>query len=145
MSAIPKPLKQIGLLTVVETVYHHHPSLTPLTTDNRFTRHISTDEQPYSRFVVVGEEWQPIDYGWLKDKPIGMMVIENCPPQLMTHPTLEEKRVLDAAVIEVGLPPFAQVLPGESCRFHPHESVLNNLRIRCRQGNTRCRVTLIPG
>src|SRR3990167_2766898 len=54
-------------IVVVENVYYQktgEPNATA--TESRFSHWLVTDEQPYIRKIKVGEEWMPIDRGWIE-------------------------------------------------------------------------------
>lgn len=148
------PRPAVARLTVVETVYHQAAPNDPTCTEARFGRVIESDEQPYKRQIVVRERWDELDLGWLKGKPIGQLILSNAPTNWQRWPTPEEKAEAEARVVEIThvepdeaierfAAPFARVRPGESCRFEPVDP--GALRVRCRSGETRATLTLIPG
>lgn len=128
---------------VVETVYWQRTGESPEGKAVRFGRSLTTAEEPYVRRILVGEEWQPLDPGWVEEA--ALMRLEN-----------EERGI--GAVVEVGLAvaeepltqhdpdqavhPVLLVPPGEAFRGSPER--LGALRLRCRKGQARCRLTLIP-
>lgn len=133
-------------LTVVETVYFQAGIGTPVYTEARFTRLLTSDEQPYQRAQKVGREWQVLDAGWLAGEGASLLVLANEFPQWRVVPTAAERLDAMAKVVEVcigeAFTPFACIRPGEDCRFEPLD--LTALRLRCRHGETKVTATLIP-
>ncbi len=132
-------------LTVVETVYHQTATGEPDSIASSFFRELDSDEQPYRRKTKVGEEWTPLDLGWIKEA--GMLVICNDEGKGLTKiPTPEEKEELAKKVLLLG---FAiegchfgafRILPGESFRGSP----TTNLYLLSCYGVTRFTVYAIP-
>lgn len=145
-----------GHVTIVSTVYHraspHDESTSVLC---NFGRDLASDEQPCGpRTVKVGEEWQPLELGWLKDC-VGMVIITNEEGRFpQRKPSEEEKaeaaeRMLQVAVVmmvdwatEHLTVPFALVLPTETLCFCPADA--SALRVRCRKGTAKVTITLLP-
>ncbi len=132
----------------------------------RFVRWLATDEQPYAREVRVTEEWVPLDCGWLKGGA-GFLVLENPRERPQRVPTAEESAACDAKVVEVGMmlpaaapggrplnmwdegpaPPAGPVAcwlvpPGEALPATPADA--NLLFLRCRKGEAKVRLWLVP-
>jgi hypothetical protein len=134
-------------VTVVETVYHQPFNSEPTSQSSAFSRPLETAEQPYRRSLVVGEAWQPLDLGWLKNVGVGMLCISNEEgrhPQ--TVPTAEELAETKARVVEVAYgcesPDGWEVPPGESLRACPSNA--GALQIRCRHGVAQVTIFAIP-
>jgi len=128
------------------------------------SRWLATTEQCYVRKATVGESWQPLPDGWLKEA--GMLLITNEKVRWAAQPTAEERAAAEAKVLEVGMAvvgpstsspalnqaienlkpgyiqPFALVRPGESVRLEPVD--LATLRLRCRMGESRITVSVFP-
>lgn len=66
-------------LTVVGSVYYLSDEESSEVTA-RFTREIKSSEQVYPRRLQVGNEWEPLDIGWLDS--CGMLCIENRAPKI---------------------------------------------------------------
>lgn len=138
-------------MIVVEQLYHHAGDGTePFAKDASFVRELASDEQVYERVMRVGGEWLPLDLGWLKDRPIGTMRLENLREPLTTQPTEEERAERAGRVIELVLctgdgmhMPFALVPPGESARFAPVNA--GRMFLRCLSGSTKINLCLVPG
>lgn len=133
-------------LSAVFMIYHQQSGESPTAVDGRWSRGMEGDEQPYSRKVVLGEDWQPIDCGWCKDGA-GYVVIENLEGKnLQAQPTPEERRAISERVVEIGFGenPAAClfVLPGESHPLSPTDA--SEIVLRCRKGKAKATVTVYP-
>ena len=138
----PRPASTTRL-TVIETVYYQLSNSQPMSVPVRFTRQIKTDEQPWVRKIQVGENWQPIDKGWIKNCSMLMLVNEEG-SGLQKVPTEEERRDISARVVLIGNDSFCvRVRPGESCRIEPDDFLDANLI--CMQGKARCTLYIFPG
>jgi hypothetical protein len=159
--AYPASKSRIG---VVESVYCQQPGDNPISAESRFSRWLNTDEQPYSRKIKVTEEWQPLDWGWLK-KASMLVVVNEEGRFLQVQPTPQERCDAISKVVEIGIAvcldggtlniPFAEILPRESSRFSPCKSIEAglvlccrhgeaSLVLRCRHGEARCSIMLFP-
>lgn len=132
-------------VTVVETVYFNNHNDQPISYQSGFACELETkEEQPYIRHSKAGEEWQPLDMGWLNDKA-GIVVVQNeegkNPPVKLSD---AEKESLAAKVLEVSsskIDSFVLLLPpGESLRIR----TLSQLSIRSRSGKTKFVVCAMP-
>lgn len=149
-----------GRMTVVQTVYFQADGQEPSSVDSRYNRDIVQDEHPYHRQSRVGEEWKLLDCGWIERACC--LVIKNEPTKFHVQPTPEERAEATARVLEVAIrvdvspknrdmhTPRTQpvmavwslVHPGESLRVCP--SSLKDLWVRCRSGECRFSVYLMP-
>jgi len=164
VSGTPKSTKKVSArLTVVESVYYQPPhgigEVTP-PMETRFSRPIESDESPYRRVsVTIGSEWTKLDCGWLEDLPCGHLVIQNMEGKFTQRiPTAEQILESQSRVIELKFLPESDFVPErellsttpvhivipakESCRFQPQS--LKNLYLRCRNGEAKYTLTLIP-
>jgi hypothetical protein len=150
-------------ITVVEYVYYQQRGeLDPVAVEVLYNRRTQTSEQAYVRQLSVGDQWTPIDQGWLKETGVGLLVLQNEGIKFSTQPTQLQQEEADSKVVEVAILPkqdigarrtmhsspelgpqvFTQVRPVEALRLVPVD--LESLRIRCRSGSVRCLLTLIP-
>lgn len=142
-------------ITILSQLYHSTPG-EPVSGPSpiRTYRWLDSDEQGYTRSVKIGEDWQEIDLGWLKDKDIGYIFFENDTRRLPGKvPTQEELDELAAKVIEIGIViqvatndfeihPLMSFLPEEGTGFCP--IALQNLRVRCRKGVAKLSYYVVP-
>lgn len=134
-------------LTVVDTVYYQCVGGEPVSVESKFSRELDSDEQIYQRHSKVGEDFIPLDCGWL-ERNVGMLLITNEEGKnLQAHPTEEEAETLSRRVLEVrykgnGLAGGWLIPPGESFRGYPSNT--ENLVIRCQVGTAQFTINLIP-
>lgn len=132
-------------ITVVESLYYQPFGGNPSVIDCRYDRWLDcVDEQPYSRKSKVGEEWIPLDIGWIT--ACGLLHIENNEGKFPFRiPTAEEKAESNAKVLEINYAGSERCLlvpPGESTRIIPSHP--KDLLIRCRKGQAKFTVTAFP-
>jgi hypothetical protein len=156
INAAPIPMQK-PRLTIVECVYYQAPFEDCISAENRYDSAVEADEQPYIRKIKVGEQWQPIDSGWIMTP--GLLLIKNEPIRFAVQPTQEQRAEAASKVVEVsvcleekgrtqhsppkGLPmTVTTLLPGESLRMRPAE--FSTLRLRCTGGEASCLIHLFP-
>jgi len=124
--------KNKSRLTVVDTVYYQPPGCSPTCAEGHFSRAVETDEQVWARQTSAGENWSPLQVGWVK-KASSLLIInsKSSPGPMELADSREPVR------------PFAVIRPGESARFEPADP--ETLVIRCTAGAGRYELTLIPG
>lgn len=152
-------------IIVVEMVYHQSTEEQPTAIETRFARWLDSEEQPFIRRSKVGEEWQPLDTGWIDTA--GLILISNVEgtTTIQQQPSQQEQDSLTSRVLEIGLitpepvksnrtmysphqgpstliVPFAEIIPGETIRFSPVN--LDRMRIRCRNGFGRYSIHVLP-
>ncbi len=145
---------------MVTMAYHQLAGEQPASVENRSSRCVSSDEQPYVRQLTgknrVGEAWQPVDCGWLEEASLVSISNEEG-KGLQKIPTAAEAAETAARVIEIGVAnrseeapayfpeaviPVLVVLPGESVCFSP--ASLASLRMRCRSGEAKVNLVAFP-
>ena len=141
-------------MTVVSKVYYAGPRQQTHDPNLSFSRFLEGAEEPYRRTTTVGEDWQELDLGWLKDRQGFLCVKNDEGSQRRVNPTEDElidsnKRVLELGTFPQALEvagaqpsPFARIRPGESCQFEPCTAA--RLRIRCKHGSVRVVFFAIP-
>lgn len=138
-------------LVSVSTVYHQLLPGQPTGQQRQWSRPLASDQQPYGpRTLTVGEEWMPLDCGWVTD--VGYVVIQNEEGKFtQTIPTEEEREAAAGKVLEVAFPGWNAndpihhrwlVPPGET--FSGTPSLASCLRIRSRSGPCRYTLTVYP-
>lgn len=154
----PESSPKSSRLIVVETVVHRRNTAGPVGVSFSSCRLLETDEQSYTRELRVGEEWVPIDLGWLQER-VSVVVVENLgedPPA--TIPNEEEKARRESRVLEIGcrillsdsaappvkaaILPIYEILPGDSHRGRPVPEA--SFFLRCLNGETRCKIFAVP-
>jgi hypothetical protein len=139
-----------GRIAVVEMVSFNSPGISSHSTDTRFVRHLKSDEQPYIRQLTIGEDWQPLDLGWVKNP--SMIIIENREGSFMqVQPTREEREEAAKKVVEIGIRngeteatwPDWLVRPGENFRGSP-SFIDTKIEIRCQHGKAKVTVNIFP-
>lgn len=144
-----KPPRQLkGQIVVVETAYHQPINDQAKVVDNSYSCKIDSTEQPYGpRRVAVGEEWVPLDIGWIAEA--GLMLLRNEEGRFTQKiPTEEERGEANAKVLELGfkvgevITPISPIPPRQSIRSIPFD--LKNLYIRSRKGQAKYTITLFP-
>lgn len=134
-------------LTVTERVYHQQVGTDPHAVETTFSRWLDSEEERYSRHLKAGEAWQPLDCGWMTVASLCVLKNEE---GVFRHvnPTDAQREEAAARIIEVGIAvgdavvPLALVRPQEDRREEPLD--LSRLRVRCRSGVAKFRLTLIP-
>jgi hypothetical protein len=133
-------------LTVRETVYHQQVGEPASQFDSAYTLPCNTSEEVWDRKLSVGEEWQPLitKHCWVENP--GMVVIYNCSGDYVnTQPTEDEIAAEDAKILDVGndiYQPITLIPAQGNVRFWPID--LASLLIRCRIGETKYKVVVIP-
>lgn len=137
-------------VTVKELVYHQALGEEPTQSMSVFSRLCETKEEVWDRRLTVGNDWQPLvsKHCWIEEP--GMVLIENLAGAFQhVIPTEEERQAEEAKVLEVGVDghtviqvPFS-IIPAEaSIRIWIED--LTKFHIRCRSGETKYKVTVLP-
>lgn len=139
-------------ITVVETVTFHPIGANAIQVDCRFSKECATAEiQPYNRLCKAGNEWRPLDLGWILFdhgiESVGMIYIVNSEGLfLQTNPTDEERKLAAERILELsfGGDDQADVLipPQESFRARIYAP--NKVMIRCKNGPCKYAITVLP-
>lgn len=146
-------------LTVVETIYHQagndeQPTAVPHT----YMRALTSEEQAYSRVMSVGEDWMPLDSGWLQK--CSQVWIHNQQLRRDANPTQDEREADSGRIVDVGIklpsteprdnwsPPDGHPVP--TLWLHPNDSMRAPFTdpamvyLRCRNGVAKVRVVVFP-
>ena len=134
-------------MTVVETVVWSPEDGQPQHFEPSFSSWLTTDDDPFGPHrLKVGQEWQPLDCGWLKDN-CGQLIIRNDEGRNLTvNPTADERKATSGKIIEVAaehnslLIVIALIRPGQSMRAEP--MALEYWRLRCPSSQEPARATL---
>jgi len=147
----PSPVNALEKITVTETIYHQVVGEGPTSYPTTFFRVLNfTAEQVWTREQKVGKDWTMIDLGWLKDKPVSLMVIRNEEGfKNVTLPTEDMKPNSTTPILELGVgnteaqPVRMSIYPGESQRITPQPGF--NWFVRCSNGPAKFHVIAFPG
>ncbi len=153
--ALPKQ-KRSNRIAVVEMVYFQETGVSPIAITTRFSRKLHSDEQPCIRKIKIGQDWLPVEMGWVRD--CGMLVINNDEGKFKTNPSEDQLATVSKMIVEVAVQPpeeknrnmhsppkigpqlFAVIPPQESLRLIPS----GNLVVRCRSGIARITINAFP-
>ncbi len=148
----PEPSTK-STVNILSTVYHRNPGENPITLETNMRHELVSDEQPYQRRCRVGEEWEPLDFGWLapKDGPldVGSIHIVNEEGKfLQKQPTPEQRAKTEAKILEIRVTPdnccwgYFLIAPGQP--FYNYPTQPKDLQIRCQKGIARFTITVFP-
>ncbi len=138
-------------LVVIQQFYHQVLNSQPRLIEARYSRILGSNEQPYGpRTLTVGEDWTPLELGWMKDIPIGVLVITNEEGTFLErNPTEKERESSNSKILEVAfyqrLDPLTAaliILPRDCQPLTPLYP--DRIRIRCRNGEGRYTIIVIP-
>lgn len=129
-------------ISVVEAVYHQKLRQQPTSLESTFSRDLVSDGDPYQVTMVVTEEWQDVDVGWVER--CGMMVLKNLEGLgLQVIPTEAEVAAIESRVVDIAFGDdraAAHVPPRATSHLWPDVTV----RVRCRSGTARLLVFASP-
>lgn len=133
--------------------------------DGSFIRLMDSKAMPYRRELEIGEEWQPLDWGWAGPNPSQVIICNEEGMFFNGVPTPEQKAEAMGRIVDIGVETFRtgawldrfpdekmfsmgvdeiqRVRPLQSCRFEPEEET--NYFIRCRKGKARITLAVTPG
>lgn len=129
-------------LTVVQTVYYQPQGRKAVSTSTRHSRLLGGSEDPYSRHLSLGKNWEKVDLGWVKTP--GICVLTN-----RTKGEILEigvctggmEKIESGAFIQGWTLPLFLVHPDDSFRYTPAPGV--ELYIRFRDGVGEVSVTAV--
>lgn len=137
-------------VTVVSRVYHQIPGEESKGPTNRpFYRWLDSLDQAYERSLKIGEDWKPLDCGWV-ERP-ALLVLANAAYRAPSRrPTDAELAAFMDKVLEVGIQiapgdpvePFGEIPVGEDMRLSP--LLIERFFIRCRSGEGKYSIFLVP-
>ena len=116
-------------VTAIETIVVQTGDDEPFLIDNRWDRELITSEQPFGpRRVSVGDDWTPLDLGWLKDN-VGILSV----------------KTLGGGTVELrhrGASGVWRIFSRESLSGCP--TMATEIEARCPGGQARIKVSVIP-
>lgn len=116
----PHPMTVRHRLTMVQTFYHQVNGGDAHEIRTQCDRTLESDEQVYERNTTASPDPIPLDFGWLNDQPIALIVIKNQEPGQYQDKLLE----VNFPGSEVGL----LISPGEVMAFRPTQPHLVTLK-----------------
>ena len=141
---IHTPVLDQDRLTARLDVYYEQSGTTPSQISASFVSLLpKSEEQVYTRKINIGEEWEPLDLGWVEN--VGTIVLENRKAIFQTVPTKEETEAEEKKVVYIrnkketigwAIPAggfFMAVTRGEE------------IEVRCLSGSTKAVVNVFPG
>jgi hypothetical protein len=130
---LPHKVTVPNRLVVIELVYFQSEG-GPVSSEARFERRLSSDEQPYPPPRITIKDTQVVTLddarkaGWLMDQPLGLIHVVNDGPGVL--------------MIEFFDKPVFRVRPGESFRAEPLD--LSEVALRASGGPCTVKYTLFP-
>lgn len=133
-------------ITIVESCYFEQDGEGPVVVENRFSREVEGQDQPYVRNLKIGPEWMPLQYGWVEAP--GLITITNREGEdQQLIPTEEQAHQLATRHLDISFrePRMVdqRIPPGESCRIFPTENT--NIYLRSPNGQIKVCVNIFPG
>lgn len=141
-------------ITVLKTIHYQSNQGEPVTVEGRYSNRIQNEEEPYSRRIKVGSEWQKLDVGWVETP--GIICLKNIIDRQQVVPTAEVKAQLQAKIVQIGIyvpidvslkreevTPVLHIPPGETqdLRFVD----ISKIYLRClNELTTNCQITVFP-
>jgi hypothetical protein len=142
------PTPTVDRVVIVGHVTHLRMDRESQYVDFAYERLLKSKSEYYDRLEFkVGQEWKPLDFGWIQD--VGVVCIVNRKTEFMRVPSKEEREEADAKVVEISFASDAWrtsqvdviLYPGQPIQFSPAH---REIRLRCRSGIAECRVTVLP-
>lgn len=123
-------------LTMVQTFYHQVNGGDAHEIRTQCDRALDSDEQVYERNTTVSDVPTFLDFGWLNNQPIGLIVIKN------QEPVQHRDKLLEVGFpgSEVGL----LISPGEVMAFRPTQPQLITLKA-LNSNKTKYTLFVVPG
>lgn len=99
-------------------VYHQDNDSQPVGFERQGVIYLDSHEQPYVRKLVAGKDWAPIDLAWLGQTPIARILLTNEEGKFLVRPTPEEKKLVEASNLLLGVMEGAGTGPKEKRTMH---------------------------
>lgn len=111
-----------------------------------FARLLETQIEPYSRRITLNDERSLIDFGWIKSTDVGMLIVENLEGRKFdVNPSPEEMEEINGRIVEIYLheDSWVPILVRPRSMQRLEVDDFESIRLRCRSGSAKCRITLI--
>ncbi len=134
-------------MTVKIQLYHEHSGEQPHATDVSFSGTLDTEHEVYQRRLNVGNDWEPLDIGWIPEGDVGYVVLDNRTGKgRHSNPTEAEKAEEALHIVYVRLGDDGgcgwPVRPG---RFFIAAAGSDTIQVRAEgEGHTRLNVEIYP-
>jgi len=134
-------------LTVVKTIYYSPFGRKAVAHEVRFERQLDTYDQSYERIIIIGPEWERLDFGWLNGN-VGVFSLSNMEGTFygQMQPSKEERDAIATRIVEVGIDPQREPLylvrPGEN--FDASPVCPERLIVRAQTECARCTLFVVP-
>ena len=141
---IHTPVENQDRLTARLDVYYEQQGTQPTQVSCSFgTTLPKSEEQVYIRKIVIGEEWEPLDMGWVEN--VGTIILENRRKIFQKVPTKEEKQQADKKVVFIRNNKETIGWPIPSGGFFMSASRGEDIEVRCLSGSTKPVINVFPG
>lgn len=142
----PLPVPEIvtnDRLTILVQIRHEHLGTDPLSIDSSQVFLTGNEEEPYTRRIKVTEKWTSLDYDWLNEIGVSIIILENLEGKhLLIQPTKEEKDAIKERVVEVSYTKNSDeadlLIPGGLIIKTPADA--KRVWVRCRSGEAKCKL-----
>lgn len=136
--------KEQDRITCQFSIVHEHCGDPPFTLGCSFSSICKTVEQPWTRRVQIGEQWIPLDIGWIENP--GLIVIENQTGKgLLVNPTEEELAEINSKMIYVTCnEPDVEWIIMPRMHFFARPKTLENIRVRSSSGKIKASIHVLP-
>lgn len=148
LTVLPKRQSPKTRITIVNSAYFQPVDGDPKLFDRKWSQALTTDEEPYQRKMKVGEEWQPLESGWLNGEA-SLLVIQNLKPRFDHNLSEAELKEVEEKAVELGsalytdqksVQVFSTVSVGRDVQIEP----IGRLMIRCAKGEAQVQYTFYP-
>ena len=149
LPALEADLNPNNRITLILRAYHHSTDEQPFSIEPEpnYTTECKTKEDPWTRRMKVGEEWEEVDLGWLQDTA-GLVVLINTEGthRSQVNPSQEQrdetaKKLVEVRTCEGDINPLL-LPPGEFLPIKVDNPRL--LKIKSEHGRARVTVYAFP-
>lgn len=142
----PLPVPEIAnndRLTILTQIRHEHLGVDPMSLDSSQVFLTGNQEEPYTRRITVTEEWTTLNYDFLNEIGVSVVVLENLEGKHpLVQPTKEEKADIKKRVVEVSYSRKSDesdlLIPGGLIYKFPVNAKI--ISVRCQSGKAKLRL-----
>lgn len=132
-------------VTVKVQAYHEQFGEEAKQAQATFAGLLETKHQVYERRQAVGEDWEPLDIGWIPEGDVGYVMLQNRKPVYSSIPSdvvaQEDAQRIIYVRLGGGTVPGWVIRPG---RMFMAEAGADTIYVRSDVGGTRLGVTIFP-